>query len=375
MIERFSHMRVGVPKEVKNHEYRVALTPAGVRELHAHGHDVVVETNAGIGSSIGDEDYVRAGARIAKHADDLWGDAELVLKVKEPVAQEYGLLRDGQTLFTYLHLAASAECTQALVDSKVNAIGYEMVRSADGRLPLLAPMSEVAGCLAPQIAANALTKVNGGRGMLMGGVTGVYGAKVVIIGAGVSGMRAARIAAGMQAKVILLDRNIEALHAADAYFRGAVQTISSSAHAIEEAIADADVVIGAVLVPGARAPRVITNEMVAGMQPGSVLIDLSVDQGGCFEDTRPTSHADPTYTVHGSIFYAVANVPGAVPVTSTAALTNATLPYALALADRGFAGACAADPALAAGVNTAAGALVSEAVAQAHDMPWTPFGD
>ncbi len=368
-------MRVGVPKEVKNHEYRVALTPAGVRELHAHGHDVVVETNAGIGSSIGDEDYVRAGARIAKHADDLWGDAELVLKVKEPVAQEYGLLRDGQTLFTYLHLAASAECTQALVDSKVNAIGYEMVRSADGRLPLLAPMSEVAGCLAPQIAANALTKVNGGRGMLMGGVTGVYGAKVVIIGAGVSGMRAARIAAGMQAKVILLDRNIEALHAADAYFRGAVQTISSSAHAIEEAIADADVVIGAVLVPGARAPRVITNEMVAGMQPGSVLIDLSVDQGGCFEDTRPTSHADPTYTVHGSIFYAVANVPGAVPVTSTAALTNATLPYALALADRGFAGACAADPALAAGVNTAAGALVSEAVAQAHDMPWTPFGD
>lgn len=368
-------MRVGVPKEVKNHEYRVALTPAGVRELHAHGHEVLVETNAGIGSSIGDEDYVRAGARIARNADELWGEAELVLKVKEPVAQEYDRLRDGQTLFTYLHLAASAECTQALVNSKVNAIGYEMVRSTDGRLPLLAPMSEVAGCLAPQIAANTLTKVNGGRGMLMGGVTGVYGAKVVIIGAGVSGMRAARIAAGMQAKVILLDRNIEALHAADAYFRGAVQTISSSAHAIEEAIVDADVVIGAVLVPGARAPRVITNEMVAGMQPGSVLIDLSVDQGGCFEDTRPTSHADPTYKVHGSIFYAVANVPGAVPVTSTAALTNATLPYALALADLGFAGACAADPSLAAGVNTAGGALVSEAVAQAHDMPWTPIGD
>ena len=368
-------MRIGVPRERKNHEYRVALTPAGVRELHARGHEVLVETGAGVGSAISDEDYVGAGARIVKDAADVWAEGDLLLKVKEPVAEEYASLRGGQTLFTYLHLAASAECTRVLVDSGVNAIGYEMVQTSDGRLPLLAPMSEVAGCLAPQIAANTLTKIMGGRGMLLGGVTGVYGATVVIIGAGTSGMRAARIAAGMQARVILMDVSIEALHAADAYFRGAVQTIVSTAHAIEQAIADADVVIGAVLVPGAKAPRVVTNEMVAGMQPGSVLVDLAVDQGGCFEDTRPTSHADPTYQVHQSIFYAVSNVPGAVPVTGTAALTNATLPYVIALADRGFAVATSKDPALAAGVNTTGGVLVSEAVASAHDMQWQRFGD
>lgn len=368
-------MRIGVPKELKDHEYRVALTPAGVRELRGHGHEVLIETGAGVGSAIGDEDYVSAGARIVSSAADAWAEGELMLKVKEPVAAEYAHLRSGQTLFTYLHLAASAECTRALVDSGVNAIGYEMVQTADGRLPLLAPMSEVAGCLAPQIAAHTLTKMQGGRGMLMGGVTGVYGAKVVIIGAGTSGMRAARIAAGMQARVILMDVSVEALHAADAYFRGAVETVMATAHSIEQAVVDADVVIGAVLVPGAKAPRVVTNEMVAGMQPGSVLIDLAVDQGGCFEDTRPTSHTDPTYRVHESIFYAVSNVPGAVPVTGTAALTNATLPYVLALADRGFEMACAVDEALAAGVNTASGALVSEAVASAHGMQWQPFGD
>lgn len=368
-------MRIGVPKELKNHEYRVAMTPAGARELHSRGHEVLVESGAGAGSAISDEDYVTAGARIIPNAADVWAEGDLILKVKEPVAEEYGNLRRGQTLFTYLHLAASAECTRALVDAGVSAIGYEMVQTADGRLPLLAPMSEVAGCLAPQIAANTLTKMAGGRGMLLGGVTGVYGANVVIVGAGTSGMRAARIAAGMQARVTLMDVSIEALHAADAYFRGAVQTIMATAHSIEQAAADADVVIGAVLVPGAKAPRVVTNEMVAGMREGTVLIDLAVDQGGCFEDTRPTSHADPTYAVHGSIFYAVSNVPGAVPVTGTAALTNATLPYVLSLADRGFEMACSVDGALAAGVNTTGGALVAEAVASAHDMQWQPFGD
>lgn len=368
-------MRIGVPKERKDHEYRVALTPAGARELHSRGHEVLVEASAGVGSAISDEDYVSAGARIVSDAAEVWAEGDLVLKVKEPVAEEYANLRRGQTLFTYLHLAASAECTRALVDSGVSAVGYEMVQTADGRLPLLAPMSEVAGCLAPQIAANTLTKMQGGRGMLMGGVTGVYGAKVVIIGAGTSGMRAARIAAGMQARVILMDVSIEALHAADAYFRGAVQTIMATAHSIEQAVTDADVVIGAVLVPGAKAPRVVTNEMVAGMQAGSVLIDLAVDQGGCFEDTRPTNHTDPTYTVHESIFYAVSNVPGAVPVTGTAALTNATLPYVISLADRGFEMACSVDETLRCGVNTAGGALVSEAVASAHGMQWQPFGD
>lgn len=368
-------MRIGVPKELKDHEYRVALTPAGVHELHARGHEVLVESGAGAGSAISDEDYVSAGARLVKDAADVWAEGDLVLKVKEPVAEEYASLRRGQTLFTYLHLAASAECTTALAESGINSIGYEMVQTADGRLPLLAPMSEVAGCLAPQIAANTLTKMMGGRGMLMGGVTGVYGAKVVIIGAGSSGMRAARIAAGMQARVTLMDVNIEALYAADAYFRGAVQTVMATKHSIAQAVADADAVIGAVLVPGAKAPWVVTNEMVAGMQEGSVLLDLAVDQGGCFEDTRPTSHTDPTYEVHGSIFYAVSNVPGAVPVTATAALTNATLPYVVALADRGFDVATASDAALAAGVNTANGLLVSEAVAGAHNMQWQPFGD
>ncbi|WP_153503583.1 alanine dehydrogenase [Cumulibacter manganitolerans] len=367
-------MRVGVPRETKNNEYRVALTPAGARELHLRGHEVLVETNAGVGSAIENDEYVLAGARIVSSADDVWGESDLVLKVKEPTSEEYRQLRSGLTLFTYLHLAASRETTEALMSSGINAIGYEMVQTDDGRLPLLAPMSEVAGALAPQIAAHAMLKPNGGRGMLFGGVTGVYAAQVVVIGAGASGMRAAQIAAGMQARVVLMDNNIAALAAADHFFRGAVQTVVATTDSVERAVLAADVVIGAVLVRGAKAPHVVTNEMVAAMKPGSVLVDLAVDQGGCFEDTRPTSHDDPTYRVHGSIFYAVSNVPGAVPATSTVALTNATLPYAVALADRGFETATATDRALAAGVNVAGGTLVAEAVAAAHGFEWQPFG-
>lgn len=368
-------MRVGVPRETKNHEYRVALTPAGARELHLRGHEVLVETNAGAGSAITNDDYVEAGARIVPDPAEVWGEADLVLKVKEPTSEEYRHLRSGQILFTYLHLAASRETTTVLTEAGVSSIGYEMVRTDDGRLPLLAPMSEVAGALAPQIAAQTLTKTAGGRGMLLGGVTGVYGADVVIIGAGVCGMRAARIASGMQARVVLLDNNVDALHAADAVFGGAVQTVYSTTATIEQAVATADAVIGAVLVPGARAPWVVTNEMVASMKQGSVLVDLAVDQGGCFEDTRPTTHAAPTYQVHDSLVYAVTNVPGAVPVTATAALTNATLPYVVALADHGFEMAVATNRSLAAGVNTAGGRLVSEAVASSHGLEWQPFGD
>ncbi|WP_106847763.1 alanine dehydrogenase [Blastococcus sp. Marseille-P5729] len=368
-------MRIGIPRETKNHEYRVALTPAGVRELHLRGHEVLVETNAGAGSSFTDDEYVTGGARIVPDAAEVWGEAELMLKVKEPTSEEYQHLHSDLTLFTYLHLAASRETTTALTDAGVNAVAYEMVQSADGRLPLLAPMSEVAGALAPQIASHTLIKSHGGRGILFGGVTGVHGAEVVIIGAGVSGMRAAQIAAGMQARVVLLDNSIDALHAADRFFRGAVQTVYSTTDAVERAVATADVVIGAVLVPGAKAPRVVTNEMVAAMKPGSVLIDIAVDQGGCFEDTRPTSHDEPTYVVHDSVFYAVSNIPGAVPVTSTAALTNATLPYAVLLAERGFDAAVSTSSALAGAVNIAHGQLVAQAVAEAHDLEWRPLAD
>lgn len=366
-------MRVGVVREIKNHEYRVALSPAGVRELQLRGHEVLVESDAGVGSAFSNDDFVGAGARIVGDAAEVWAEAELLLKVKEPIAEEYQHLHSGQTLFTYLHLAATRELTEALIDSGTEAIAYEMVQLPDRRLPLLTPMSEVAGALAPQIAAHTLHKANGGRGMLFGGVPGVHSAEVVIIGAGVSGMRAAQIAAGMQARVILMDKSSDALHAADRYFRGAVQTVVSSTTAIEQAVRTADVVIGAVLVPGAKAPWVVTNEMVATMKPGAVLVDLAVDQGGCFEDTRPTSHAEPTYQVHDTVFYAVANIPGAVPVTATAALTNATLPYVVALADKGFSGAVAADPVLAAGVNTTGGRLVSQPIGEAHQLSWSPL--
>ncbi|SES38725.1 alanine dehydrogenase [Pedococcus cremeus] len=361
-------MKVGIPREVKNHEYRVAITPAGVHELVLHGHEVFVEKDAGGGSSILDEDYVTAGATILDTADDVWGTGDLILKVKEPVAEEYHRMRDGQTLFTYLHLAADKPLTEELAKRRVTGIAYETVELPDRSLPLLAPMSEVAGRLAPQVGAQALMRAQGGRGILMGGVSGVYAAKVVVIGAGVSGMNAAAIALGMQAEVLLLDRDIVKLRQADFLYQGHCQTVASNAYEIERAISDADMVIGAVLVPGAKAPKLVTNEQVSRMKPGSVLVDIAIDQGGCFEDSRPTTHADPTYRVHNSVFYCVANMPGAVPHTSTYALTNVTLPYAVALADKGWRQALRDDRSLALGLNTFEGAVTYGPVAEAHGM-------
>jgi len=364
-------MLVGVPKEIKNHEYRVAITPAGVHELTRRGHDVVVERAAGVGSSIPDHEYENAGAKILASADDVWGAAELVLKVKEPVETEYPRLRAGQTLFTYLHLAASRPCTDALLDAGTTAVAYETVQTNSGALPLLAPMSEVAGRLAPQAGAHHLMKAAGGRGVLLSGVPGVRPARVVVIGAGIAGMNAATVAAGMGADVQLLDLNVDRLREADRVFAGRVQTIASSAYEIETALLQADLVIGAVLVPGAKAPNLVPNELVARMKPGSVLVDISIDQGGCFEDSRPTTHADPTYAVHDTVFYCVANMPGAVANTSTNALTNVTLPYAVALAEHGWKDALRADPVLARGLNTHDGALTYAPVAQAHGLPFT----
>jgi alanine dehydrogenase len=363
-------MKVGVPKEVKVHEYRVAMTPAGVHELARHGHQVYVEDQAGVGSAITNDAFVDAGATIVPTADDAWAEGDLVLKVKEPIAEEYHRMREGQTLFTYLHLAASRDCTDALVKAGVTAIAYETVQTPDGALPLLAPMSEVAGRLAPQAGAYHLMRQGGGGGILMGGVSGVYAAKVVVIGGGVSGMNAGAIALGMQAEVLLLDRNIDVLRAADRIYQGHVQTVASNAYEIERAVLDADLVIGAVLIPGAKAPMLISNELVSRMKPGSVLVDISIDQGGCFEDSRPTTHADPTYKVHNSVFYCVANMPGAVPHTSTYALTNVTLPYAVALAEKGWKQAMRDDHSLALGLNTHEGEVTNEPVAEAHDLPY-----
>ncbi|MBB6344260.1 alanine dehydrogenase [Nonomuraea muscovyensis] len=366
-------MKVGVPREVKDNEYRVALTPAGVLELVRHGHQVFVERDAGTGSSIPDHDFEAAGAVIVDEADEVWGVGDLVLKVKEPVAEEYHRMRKGQVLFTYLHLAASQPCTAAMLDAGVTGIAYETVQTGSGALPLLAPMSEVAGRLAPQVGAYHLMRSGGGRGVLMGGVSGVRAANVVVIGAGVSGMNAAAIALGMQAEVLLLDRNIDKLRQADLVYQGHCQTLASNTLEIERAVLEADLVIGAVLVPGARAPKLVTNDLVSRMKPGSVLVDVSIDQGGCFEDSRPTTHADPTYQVHESVFYCVANMPGAVPHTSTYALTNVTLPYALAIADLGWRRALVADTALARGLNTHEGHLTSRPVAEAHLLEWVPI--
>lgn len=340
-----------------------------MHELARHGHRVLVETQAGLGSSIPDAEYVEAGAVIVPRAQDVWADAELVLKVKEPVPAEYPLMGPGQVLFTYLHLAADRDCTTALVDRRVTGIAYETVELPDGSLPLLAPMSEVAGRLAPQVGAQALLRGQGGRGVLLGGVSGVYAAKVVVIGAGVAGMNAAAIALGMQAEVLLLDKDVNKLRSADRVYRGHLQTVTSNAYEIERAVLDADLVIGAVLVPGARAPKLVTDALVARMKPGSVLVDIAIDQGGCFEGSRPTTHTDPTYLVHESVFYCVANMPGAVPNTSTHALTNVTLPYVVALADHGWSDALRADHALAAGLNTHDGQVVYGPVAAAHGLP------
>ena len=358
-------MKVGVPKEVKNHEYRVAITPIGVHELTAHGHEVLVEKGAGVGSQIEDAEFVGAGAKILDGPDEVWGTAEMVLKVKEPVAEEYHRMREGLTLFTYLHLAADQPLTEELLSRKVTGIAYETVQLPSGGLPLLYPMSEVAGCLAPQVGAYSMLKAQGGRGVLMGGVGGVANAKVVIIGAGVSGQNAANIALGMGADVTLLDTDLDKLRMSFWRYNNRVHGLASSQLAIAQQVREADMVIGAVLIPGAKAPKLVTNELVSQMKPGSVLVDIAVDQGGCFEDTHPTTHADPTFEVHNSIFYCVANMPGAVPNTSTYALTNATLPYAVALADKGWADACRADHSLALGLNTHHGTLTNVPVGEA----------
>ncbi|SES42122.1 MULTISPECIES: alanine dehydrogenase [Lentzea] len=364
-------MRIAVPREIKNHEYRVALTPAGAHELTSRGHDVFVEQGAGLGSAITDEEYLAAGAKVLATADDVWSEGDLVLKVKEPIAEEYPRLRAGQTLFTYLHLAADKPLTEALLASGTTAIAYETVQLPNRALPLLAPMSEVAGRLAPQVGAFSLMKPSGGRGVLPGGVPGVAPARVVVIGGGVAGINAATIAVGMGADVQILDTNVDRLRQIDAQFQGRLRTLASNSFAIEQAVREADLVIGAVLVPGAAAPKLVSNALVADMKPGSVLVDIAIDQGGCFEDSRATTHAEPTYEVHNSVFYCVANMPGAVPRTSTYALTNVTLPYAVALADKGWEKALKDDRSLALGLNAHAGKLTNGPVAEATGLPHT----
>ncbi|AYF79645.1 alanine dehydrogenase [Nocardia yunnanensis] len=361
-------MRIGVPREVKEQEYRVALTPAGAGELARHGHEVLVEVGAGIGSGFADADYVAAGARIAATEEEVWAAAELVLKVKEPIAEEYSRMRAGQVLFTFLHLAASRACTDAILGSGITAIAYETVRAADGSLPLLAPMSEVAGKLGSQVGAYHLMSPQGGAGVLLGGVPGVRPADVVVLGGGVAGANAAAVAVGMGARVTVLDTNIARLRALDERFGGRVITLGSNTAEVEKAVLAADLVIGSVLVPGARAPKLVSDALVAHMRPGSVLVDIAIDQGGCFRGSHPTTHANPTFRVADSLFYCVANMPGAVPHTSTVALTNVTLPYARAIADLGWAGACAADPGLAQGLTADAGRLYSAEVAAAHGL-------
>lgn len=364
-------MRIGVPTEIKNNEYRVAMTPAGVAELTHHGHEVLIQAGAGDGSSIADRDFKAAGAQVVNSADQVWAEADLLLKVKEPIESEYHRMRAGQTLFTYLHLAASKPCTEALLAAGTTAIAYETVQSPDGSLPLLAPMSEVAGRLSVQVGSYHLMRSHGGRGVLMGGVPGVAPAEVVVIGGGVAGHNAARVATGMGAHVTVFDVNINTLRKVDGEFSGHVETRYSSALDLEDAVKQADLVIGAVLVPGAKAPKLVSNATVAHMKSGAVLVDIAIDQGGCFEDSRPTTHDDPTFAVHDTVFYCVANMPGAVPRSSTFALTNATMPYVLNLADRGWQAACQADPTLASGLSTHRGALLSVQVAADLDLPFT----
>jgi alanine dehydrogenase len=366
--EYAGQMKVAVPREIKNNEFRVAITPAGVHDLVAHGHDVLIETGAGLGSSITDESYVAAGASIAPDAATTWSSADLLLKVKEPIASEYAHFRDDLLLFTYLHLAAEPELTKALLDAKVTAIAYETVQLPSRALPLLAPMSEVAGRLAPIVGANAMLKPNGGPGLLVPGVPGTHPAKIVVLGGGVAGTSAVSVSVGLGADVTVLDTNIQRLRELDALYAGRVRTIASNGFEIERALLTADMVIGSVLVPGAKAPKLVSNDLVSRMKPGSVLVDIAVDQGGCFADTKPTTHADPTFAVHGSLFYCVANMPGAVPNTSTYALTNATMPYVRSIAELGWRDALRADAALALGLNTHAGRVVNEQVARANGL-------
>jgi alanine dehydrogenase len=364
-------MRVGIPTEIKNNEFRVAITPAGVAELVHRGHEVIIQSGAGEGSAITDTDFKFAGAQLINNADQVWAEADLLLKVKEPIEAEYARMREGQTLFTYLHLAASKPCTDALLASGTTSIAYETVQTTDGALPLLAPMSEVAGRLSAQVGAYHLMRSHGGRGVLMGGVPGVAPADVVVIGGGTAGYNAARVASGMGAHVTVFDVNINKLRELDAEFGGRIHTGYSSMLELEDAVKRADLVIGAVLVPGAKAPKLVTNSTVAHMKPGAVLVDIAIDQGGCFEDSRPTTHDDPTFAVHETVFYCVANMPGAVPRTSTFALTNATIPYVLKLADKGWQAACQADASLAKGLSTHEGALLSEQVAIDLGLPCT----
>jgi alanine dehydrogenase len=362
-------MKIGVAKEIKPDEYRVALTPAGALELAQRGHEVLVERGAGEGSAFADDVYLNAGARIVS-VDDVWADAELLLKVKEPIAVEYPRLRPDLVLFTYLHLAADELLTCALVESGIAAVAYETVELDNGRLPLLAPMSEVAGRLATQMGAWTLEKSQGGRGILLGGVPGVPPAKVVVLGGGIVGYNAALVAVGMKADVWVLDKSVERMRELETMLAGRITLAMSTKLELEEAIADADLVVGAVLIPGARAPKLITREMLGLMKPGSVIVDVAIDQGGCTETSRPTTHSDPIYEVDGVVHYCVANMPGAVPITSTKALTNVTLPYVEAIADRGLAAAVSADPALARGVNVLGGCVTYDAVAEAHAIEY-----
>jgi alanine dehydrogenase len=367
-------VRIGVAKEIKTDEYRVALTPAGARELVQKGHDVLVESGAGDGSAFPDAAYGAAGARIGS-VDEVWNDSELLLKVKEPVAPEYGRLREGVVLFTYLHVAADEPLTRALVDSGITAVAYETVETDAGALPLLAPMSEIAGRLAAQAGAYFLEKPLGGRGVLLGGVPGVAPGRVVVIGGGMVGYNAAVIALGLGANVTILERSIDRMRHLEEVLSGRVSLVMSSSLQIEESVRDADVVIGAVLIPGARAPKLLTREMVAAMKRGAVLADVAIDQGGCAETSRPTTHTEPVYTEEGVTHYCVANMPGGVPVTSTKALTNATLPYVEAVAEHGLREAVARDPALARGVNVVDGRVTYEAVAEAHGLDYAPLDD
>lgn len=366
-------MIVGLPKEIKDNEYRVGLTPAGVRALTDAGHQVIVERSAGEGSGFEDDLYQRAGGRILDSADDVWAEAEMIVKVKEPVAPEYDRMREGQLLFTYLHLAPDRELTRQLLERKVTGIAYETITDRRGGLPLLTPMSEVAGRMAIQVGAHYLEKMSGGRGILLGGVPGVPAARVVIIGGGVVGTNAAKIAVGMGAHVTIIDNNLDRLRELDDIFLSKISTLASSAYMIQDAISEADLIVGAVLVPGAAAPKLVTREMLKGVPNGGLIVDVAVDQGGCIETTHPTTHSNPTYYVEGVLHYCVANMPGAVPRTSTFALTNATLPYATKLANKGFLNAIAADTGLKAGVNTFAGRCTYEAVAVAQDLAYTPI--
>ena len=360
-------MIIGIPKEIKNNEFRVSVTPSGVHAYVQNGHTVLVESGAGLGSAITDQDYIDAGAQIVATADEVWQKADLIQKVKEPIAAEYPKMRKGQILYTYLHLAASRECTEAIIKSGTTAFAYETVE-VNGTLPLLAPMSEVAGRMSIQVGATALERSKGGRGVLLGGVPGVRPGKVVVIGGGVVGVAAATIAHGMRADVTIFDLDLKRLGEIDQLFDGNVKTIASSAYEIEREVMAADLVIGAVLVHGAKAPKLVSNALVKKMKPGSVLVDVAIDQGGCFEDSKATTHAEPTYNVHDAIFYCVANMPGAVPATSTYALANATIKYGLALANKGWEKAIADDANLAKGLNVHEGKIMYQAVAQAHNL-------